>query len=317
MKKTVTTNISGRVFYIDEDAYSRLKSYLEKIEHWFKNKESGQEIISDIESRIAEIFENKIDPAQGVISLEMVEEVINTMGEPEDFEGDEPKEEKTTTTALVKPRKRLYRDIDNRVFGGVCSGIGAYFNIDPVVVRIIFAILPFISFGAIVPIYIILWIALPPAITTAQKLEMRGEHITISNIEKSIQKEYEEMKKNFSKVKESKAYKKSENFFKRMSRRDRSVIIIIAVITGLALLWGGGPMSFHFANPINTFTHIGPTFSHIFFPGALPLILILLLIGILFKTIFKIILYIIAFILIGAVAFNFLSWIFGGFCLMC
>lgn len=317
MKKTVTTNISGRVFYIDEDAYSRLKSYLGKIEHWFKNKESGQEIIADIESRIAEIFENKVDPTQGVITLEMVEEVINTMGEPEDFEGDEPKEEKTTTTALVKPRKRLYRDIDNRVFGGVCSGIGAYFNIDPVVVRIIFAILPFISFGAIVPIYIILWIALPPAITTAQKLEMRGEHITISNIEKSIQKEYEEMKKNFSKVKESKAYKKSENFFKRMSRRDRSVIIIIVVIAGLALLWGGGPIPFHFASPINTFTHIGPTFSHIFFPGALPLILLLLLIGILFKTIFKIILYIIAFILIGAVAFNFLFWILGGFCLMC
>lgn len=325
MKKTVTINISGRVFYIDDDAYQRLSTYLEKIERAFASQESGQEIISDIESRVAEIFEEKIDRQSGVVTLNMVEEVISTMGEPEEITeepGVEEEHAQPMSTALVKPRKRLYRDIDNRIFGGVCAGIAAYFNVDSLLVRIIAVILIFLTSGVMIPAYIILWMALPPAITTAQKLEMRGRHITINNIEKSIRDEYEEMKHNFTKMKESPTYKKGENFFRRMTRRDRTVLIIVAVILGSMFLWNLPGFNFNFVHgPIGAFTNlshgVGSTFGHIFFPGALPIVLVLLVIGLIFKTVFKVILYIIAFLLLGALALKVFFWIFGGFCLMC
>jgi phage shock protein PspC (stress-responsive transcriptional regulator) len=319
MKKTVTTNINGRVFYIDEDAFLRLRKYLDRIEVWFKGKDGGQEIISDIESRIAELFEAKINPSNGVITLQMVEEVIEIMGEPEQFDDPESETTRTTFVHASKPGKRLYRDVDDRVLGGVCAGIAAYFNIDALVVRILFIIAALVSLGTIVPVYIILWIALPAALTTAQKLEMRGESINISNIEKTIRDEYEDVKENLSKVKETKAYKSSVGFFKRMTKRDKTTLLIIAGIVGVALLWNGGLFHgfFHFGNPMHAFANLSPTFSHIFFPGALPLVLILLLVGFLFKSIFKIILYIIAFVLLGALALKVLFWMFGGFLLFC
>jgi len=325
MKKTVTINISGRVFYIDDDAYQRLSSYLEKIESAFKSQESGHEIISDIESRVAEIFEEKIDRQAGVVTINMVEEVISTMGEPEeitDEPGIEEERAQPMSTALVKPSKRLYRDIDNRIFGGVCAGIAAYFNVDSLLVRIIAVILIFLTSGVMIPVYIILWMALPPAITTAQKLEMRGQHITVNNIEKSIRDEYEEMKHNFSKMKESPTYKKGENFFRRMTRRDRTVLVIVAVILGSMFLWNLPGFNFNFVHgPIGAFTNLshgfGSTFGHIFFPGALSIVLVLLVIGLIFKTVFKVILYIIAFLLLGALALKVFFWMFGGFGLMC
>lgn len=325
MKKTVTINISGRVFYIDDDAYLRLSSYLEKIERAFKSQESGQEIISDIESRVAEIFEEKIDRQTGVVTLEMVEEVIRTMGEPEEITDESGTEEEPTppmSTALVKPRKRLYRDVDNRIFGGVCAGIAAYLDVDAMLVRIIAVILIFLTSGVIIPVYAILWMALPPAITTAQKLEMRGQHITINNIEKSIRDEYEEMKKNFSKMKDSPTYKKGESFFRRMTRRDRTVLVIVAVALGMMALWNVPHFAWPvFHAPIVAFTSLthgaAPVFGHIFFPGALTVVLVLLIIGLIFKTVLKIILYIIAFLLLGSLALKVLFWLFGSFCLMC
>ncbi len=323
MKKTVTINISGRQFFIDEDAFNRLSSYLNKIEQSFKSQESGDEIINDIENRIAEIFEEQINRETGVVNLQMVEEVICTMGEPEEFsDEDEQRKSRPTSTALVKPNKRFYRDIDNRMLGGVCAGIAAYLGIDSIIIRIIALVLIPLTSGAIILIYLVLWMALPPAITTAQKLEMRGQHITINTIEQSIKDEYDEVKKNFSNFKQSKAYKKSEGFFSRFSKSDKTVLIVIAVGLSLFALWNFGHVGtqvFHapFA-AFTTITHsIAPTFNHIFFPGALTVILVLLVLGFVFKTVFKIILYIIAFLLIGALALKVIFWMFGGFLLMC
>ena len=213
MKKTVNINLSGRVFYIDDDAYARLKGYLEKIEKYFKSQEEGDEIFKDIESRIAELLGDMISTKTGVVTMEMVEEVINKMGQPEDFEDEETAETKKEEPkyerfSYGKANKRLFRDVDSRILGGVCSGIAAYLNMDPVLVRILFVLIMFVGVGVIIPVYIILWIVVPAAITTAQKLEMRGENVTISNIEKAIKREYEDVKKQFSKMRDSKTYKK-------------------------------------------------------------------------------------------------------------
>ncbi|MCU4177440.1 PspC domain-containing protein [Carboxylicivirga sp. N1Y90] len=323
MKKTVTININGRKFFIDDDAYTRLRAYLDKIEQSFRSQESGEEIIGDIESRISEIFEDRINRETGVVSMAMVEDVIVIMGEPEEINDEEPKAKSTTQSmAYVKASKRFYRDIDNRVLGGVCAGIAAYLGIDSIIVRIIALVLIPLTSGAIILIYLVLWMALPPALTTAQKLEMRGKHITINNIEQSIKDEYEEVKKNLGNFKQSKAYKSGENFFSRFSKSDKTVLIVIAGILSMYALWQFGHVGtdiLHAPMAVFTgFTHsVAPTFNHVFFPGALTIVLVLLVVGLVFKTLFKIILYIIAFLLLGALTLKVLFWMFGGFLLMC
>jgi len=324
MNKTVTINISGRQFFIDEDAYTRLNTYQKKVEQSFHNQDGGDEIIKDIEARIAELFEEKINRESDVVTLQMIEEMISIMGEPEEMTDEEDEKQsksRPTSTSLIKASKRFYRDIDNRILGGVCAGLAAYFGIDSIIVRIIALILiPFTS-GAIILIYIVLWMALPPAITTAQKLEMRGKHITINTIEESIKNEYDEVKKNFKDFKHSDTYKKGENFFSRFSKSDKTVLIIVAVILSVFVFSNFihfGPHIFHapFA-AFSSITHgIAPTFNHIFFPGAFPIILILLVFGLIFKTIFKVILYIIAFLLLGGLLLKVIFWMLGGFLLM-
>ena len=321
MKKTVSINLNGLVFYIDEDAYTRLRTYLDKLETWFSKKDGGMEIIVDIENRIAELFEEKVKPGVGVVTLSMVEEVIKIMGEPEEFE--EPEEGRDTTTAgqeYYTAPKRLYRDIDDRVFGGVCSGIAAYFNIDVVLVRVIFGILPFVSVGVIIPIYIVLWIAVPPAATTAQKLQMRGEPINITNIEKTIKEEYEDVKKRFSKIKDSDTYKKGKDFFQSMNKRDKTVMIVVLALAGAALLFGSGlhlPAAGAFMPSNIALTgYPGFVMPHIFLPGILKVVLILALIAIVIKPLFKIIMYLVLFILAGVLLFPVLIWIFALFAII-
>jgi len=195
MKKTVTINISGIIFHIDEDAFNRLNNYLETIKGYFTNSEGRDEIISDIETRIAEMLQTKINENKQVITIEDIGEVISVMGEPEQIGsvgGDAPKDKKTSHE--TKTRRRFYRDPDNKVLGGVCGGIGTYFNIDPVWIRVAFVI-ALIVFGSGILLYIILWIIIPEAFTTAEKLEMRGEPVNISNIENTIHEEIDGFKK--------------------------------------------------------------------------------------------------------------------------
>ncbi|MFH1322181.1 MAG: PspC domain-containing protein [Bacteroidota bacterium] len=205
MKKTVTINLSGIIFHIDEDAHERLSSYLNKIKGYFKDSEGKDEIMSDIEARIAEMFQEKITKSKEVITTSDVEEVIKIMGKPEDYvdaDAGEPASETTTSTDESSyRRKRIFRDPDKNVLGGVCAGIGAYFNFDPIWLRIAFAV-AFFFFGSGILLYILLWIIIPEAKTTAEKLEMRGEKVDISNIEKSIKEELEKLKKKFNDLKD-------------------------------------------------------------------------------------------------------------------
>lgn len=197
MKTTVTINLGGFIFHIDDDAYEVLHSYLIALERQFANETDYKEILSDIESRLAELFTDALANKKDVISKEDVAKVISIMGEPQDFTTDDNQSNQSTrrTMSSYQSVKRLYRDPDNRVLGGVCGGLGAYLNADPLLFRIIFIVL-FLAGSVGFWIYIILWIAVPEANTTAQKLEMRGEPVTIENIKRAVREEFETVKKN-------------------------------------------------------------------------------------------------------------------------
>ena len=309
MKKVVTISIAGRSFFIDEDAYERLDKYLRDLEDWSREKEGGREMFSDIEGRIRELFEEKISPSTGVITMSLVDEIMATMGEPEDFTG-ETREEKTQETreetTTTPPRRRLYRDLDDKVLGGVCSGIAAYFNIDRVFVRVLFALLPFLSFGAIIPIYIILWIAIPPAVTSAQRLEMRGRDVNISNIEKNIRDEYYDVKNRF---RQSKAYRKGGEYLERFQKRDRTALIVTAVVIGIFFLVNIVNFPFHGGFMPHVYGSF-PSFQIGFFP-VLPLVLILLVLGLAFRTAFKGFLILIVVVLTLLFLFKIFGWMAG------
>ncbi|CAD5273698.1 MULTISPECIES: PspC domain-containing protein [unclassified Imperialibacter] len=187
MNKNISINISGIIFHIEEDGYERLKGYLESITTYFSTFEDSKEIIADIESRIAEIFLEKLDKEnKQVVAIEDVNMLISTMGTIADFEAIEDVEDKaapaptadtsseeSTSTAEEKTEekektssKKLYRDINRKVVGGVCSGLAHYFSIDPMWVRLLFLLMFFNFFlpglsGAILLAYIILWIVVP------------------------------------------------------------------------------------------------------------------------------------------------------------
>jgi phage shock protein PspC (stress-responsive transcriptional regulator) len=170
MDKTININLAGTLFKIDEDAYKILRDYLQSIDLRFRNMKGGNETIEDLEARIAEIFHSQSGVA-GVITKENVESMIATMGKPEDFDAPEIQEEMKDSGFH---RKRLYRNPDDTIIAGVCGGIGAYLNTDPVLLRILFVLFTaFFAFGFF--LYLILWIALPSANNENRKMEMYGK----------------------------------------------------------------------------------------------------------------------------------------------
>ncbi len=193
MKITVSINLGGYSFNIDEDAYAELKHYLKNLELHFAGEESSSEILSDIETRMAELFRTKLTSYKQVINMEDVRQVISVLGTPEDISDNNgpSAQEKFSSPGY----HRMYRDPDHRVIGGVCSGMGAYWDIDPVIVRIIFVVLA-IGGGLGLLVYLILYIVIPEAKTTAQKIEMKGNPVNIHNIKDSVKKEFDSVRKN-------------------------------------------------------------------------------------------------------------------------
>ncbi|WP_145710885.1 PspC domain-containing protein [Chitinophaga japonensis] len=204
MKKIININLASRLIPIEDSAYEILRQYLESLKRYFAREDGADEIVGDIESRIAEIFQDKLKKGAHCITDEDVEAVKTSMGTPEQLDEDGTRENARTTTeqpgAMPRPRKRLYRDPDNKVLGGVCSGLGAYLNVDPVVFRIIFALLAIGGFGTGILVYFILWIATPEANTAAEKLEMRGERVDLNNIRATVQDEINALKGQFKHV---------------------------------------------------------------------------------------------------------------------
>ncbi|MDD3004797.1 PspC domain-containing protein [Flavobacterium sp.] len=192
MNKTVNINLGGMFFHIDEDAYQKLSRYFEAIKRSLTNSNGQDEIIKDIEMRIAELFAEKNSNGRQVISLRELDEVIAVMGQPEDYriDSDENEEPKFNYNTQRKTVKKLYRDREGGMIGGVLAGLGHYFGIDKVWIRVFFLILILFYGVGLIP-YIILWIVMPEAVTTAEKLEMSGEPVNISNIEKKVREEFE------------------------------------------------------------------------------------------------------------------------------
>ncbi|RVU92229.1 PspC domain-containing protein [Flavobacterium columnare] len=188
-------NLGGFFFHIDEDAYQKLNKYFNAIRNSL-SIEGRDEIMNDIESRIAELFSEKLDSGKQVLNLNDVDDVITIMGQPEDYKIEE---EPTISSnySYTRKTKKLYRDKETGIIAGVCSGLGHYFGIDPVWLRIALVLLVFAGFGIGLLAYIILWLVTPEAITTSEKLEMKGEPITISNIEKKVKEEFESVSEKF------------------------------------------------------------------------------------------------------------------------
>ena len=203
MNKTVNINLAGTFFHIDESAYQKLQRYLEAIKRSFTDSEGREEIIADIEARISELFYERVDNDRQVVSNALVEDIIAIMGQPEDYivdeeifeDDDEPiKKSKSKHKSKVKgessnsktQNKKLFRDRDNSYVAGVCSGLAHYFGIDTIWIRLIWIFLALGSAGTFVFIYILFWVLVPEASSTSEKLQMKGEPVNISNIEKKI-----------------------------------------------------------------------------------------------------------------------------------
>src|SRR5689334_16787203 len=170
MKKIININLSGRVIPIEDSAYEKLKGYIESLRHYFAREEDRDEIINDIESRIAELMNEKIRKGAACITDADIDEIASSMGRPEDFEAEASDKGQSSTKSSTqqestyterRARRRLYRDSNDKFIAGVCSGIAAYLNVDPAIVRILFAIITFGGFGLGFLAYIILWIFVP------------------------------------------------------------------------------------------------------------------------------------------------------------
>jgi phage shock protein PspC (stress-responsive transcriptional regulator) len=250
MNKTVTINISGIIFHIEEDAFDKLSKYLSTIKGYFSKTDGGSEIMSDIEARIAEMLQAKTSAVKQVVLMADVDSVMETMGKPEEFAGDnsgetqDQKQEDETQYATGEPiKKRLFRDPENKAIGGVCSGIAAYFDVDIVWIRLAMFLLIFFG-GLSLWVYIILWIVIPEAKTTADRLAMRGEKIDINNISKTVKEEAEQFRKRAQKfgqeVRAGQYQNQSRNFFDKLADFIKEFVIIISKffvrIIGLVLL---------------------------------------------------------------------------------
>ena len=242
MKKTLTVNLGGTVFHIDEDAYQLLDKYLANLRIHFRKEEGSEEIMNDFEMRISELFNERVRLGHEVITIEHVEEVIKRMGKPEELFGGEDEKEYVREESKAHTfqeeettggRKKLMRDPDNRVLGGVASGIAAYMGWDITAIRLIMIVLLFIPYAPIVILYLILWLVMPLARTAADKLMMRGKSVTLENIGKTVTDGFEKVSSN---VNDYMSSDKPRSFLQQLA--DLFVNVVGFILKFLAILIG-------------------------------------------------------------------------------
>ncbi len=196
MNKTININLGGIFFHIDEIAYQKLKRYLDSIRRSLSDDPQGRdEIINDIELRIGELLSERVKDARQVVNENNIDEVTKIMGKPEDYLVDEEIFEDEPVYRKRTTSKKLFRDGDDKFLGGVCSGLAHYIGMESIWMRIIWLVIAF-GFGVGFFIYPLLWILIPVAETTTEKLQMKGEPVNISNIEKKIRKEFSDVSEN-------------------------------------------------------------------------------------------------------------------------
>ncbi|QMU63923.1 MAG: PspC domain-containing protein [Flavobacteriaceae bacterium] len=314
MNKTININLGGYFFHIDELAYQKLRRYLDAIAKSLSNDDQGKnEIISDIEMRISELLSEKITDVRQVVNEQDINDIIKIMGAPEDYA--ETEETYTESGSAYRRKqsgyKKLYRDGEDRLIGGVASGIAHYFDVDVIWIRLAF-ILFFIGGGFSLLLYIILWILLPEARTTAEKLQMEGTPVNIDNIEKKIRKEFQSMtetiKDGASEVtrKVNEGLKKNTSnarsgfqefldtigniivtFFKIIGKFIGVILIIVSaaiLISFIIALFSIG--SFEILGIEEDFVHIPPFLDSSFFPDWLLALCLFILVGFPFLILF-------------------------------
>jgi phage shock protein PspC (stress-responsive transcriptional regulator) len=203
MKSVKHVNLGGHAIIIDEDAHEHLDLYLKSVDRSFAHLEGRAEILQDIELRIAELLQEQLK-GRSIVSIPDVDAIIKIMGQPQDFSDSDTFESSEAKPLFddyhrkdegikFRPGKKLFRDPDNKIIGGVCAGISSYLGIsDPVWVRLIF-VLMFLGGGFGGMIYLILLIVVPKATTAADKLAMKGEEVNISSIAKAVEDQIQEL----------------------------------------------------------------------------------------------------------------------------
>lgn len=268
MNKTISINLGGFFFHIDEDAYQKLSRYFDAVKRSLA-PDGRDEIMNDIESRIAELFQERIQNDKQVIGLAEIDAVIGIMGQPEDYKIDE---ENTTSSSFNASNrnyaraKRLYRDKDNSILGGVAAGFGHYLNIDPIWIRLAFVLIVIAGIGSPFLVYIVLWILIPEAITTSQKLEMKGEPINITNIERKVKEGIDDISDKIGNIDHQKIADNAkhgaqkvgntisdifETIFKLFAKFIGAIIVLFASFSLLGIVIGGIIMLFSSTMPDN------------------------------------------------------------------
>jgi len=248
MKKTVNINLAGTFFHIDEDAFAKLSRYLEAVKKSISDPVGGDEIIQDIEARIAELFSERLEINTQVISTRELDAIIKIMGQPEDYIMDEDATQTNSATGNqtkgeTTSNKQLFRDSDNKFIAGVCSGLSHYLGLEVIWVRLFWIFLSFVTTGFGVIAYLLFWILVPGAQTTSEKLKMTGEPINISNIEKKFNEGYQKVSQNIKNVDydkyEEKIKKGSASFFDSLSAILSTVFKIGIKFFGLLIVIAG------------------------------------------------------------------------------
>jgi len=251
MEKALTINISGWVFNINEDAYEKLTEYIKNLKEYFSKQDDGEEIVADIEARIAELFQELIQDKENLIGVIQVNKVIKIMGEPYQIDEESSEKDDSDYEASKDSRKykrELYRDPLNAHIAGVASGLGKYIGIDPVIIRIMFVLL--IATGGLgVILYAILWILIPEASSTSDRIKMEGKRVNIKNIEDKVREEATYIKEKLSDFSEEAkdVYQRSQPIRKKgVQRLESSIKVlgnvflrILKFLLGLVLLLTG------------------------------------------------------------------------------
>ncbi len=238
MKKTLTINLNGAVYHIDDDAYRMLDRYLSDLRIYFRKQREGEEVIEDIEARVGELFSEQLRTSgTQVITLRNVEDVISRIGKPEEFASAKTKTDDFDTysahAGTTRSYRRLYRNPDDKILGGVLSGISAYLGWDPTWLRILMFALALFGVGSPIIIYLILWLLIPQAYTAEEKLAMRGEPINMENIGKTVRDGYDQVRYGLNDYMES---GKPQSFLERLGEVLISVIKVVVKFFFIILL---------------------------------------------------------------------------------
>lgn len=229
MKKTIIINIGNSIIHIEEDAYEILTTYLNEIKYHFSQTADHFEIVTDIENRIAEMFAEILQAEnKQVINMQDVNIVKAQMGNVKDFEQDDLEEE-IPYAASYTTDKKLFRDMDSRIIAGVCSGIGHYINLDAKWIRVFFFLAIFIGGSGIIA-YLILWVIMPKAISRLEKMEMRGEPVTLQGFKRNFDDEMLAVKENL-----KKANHQMQPLFKRLGNFIGEFVEFVSKFLGAAV----------------------------------------------------------------------------------